>query len=196
MRLTYSILVFLLSLGFSLAVPSAPLDAPGPFAPERLCEFNQSSWCIAQGAWKVSRQFDQGYPNGAIWTLVGRENPGSELVVFAPHGCKDGFADEASLKGYKSNYNWSERVWLKMSVRAKADGSCDLDVLVPMSATSLEDWAFSDGRLLVWICYDKGCGKGTTVADVTDRLRSTFKRNAQSTKGDGLSQPRFLGQSN
>jgi hypothetical protein len=155
-------------------------SGPKPAAPPPKCEIRQPAWCIYQGASEIVRRFDE-KTRDVVWILSGVPRPDSQLVVFEPHGCREGFADTVTSTGFEENFEWQHKSWDRVRVRLKADGSCDLTLLVPLFSNDPMEWAFSTGRGLIAACKDERClPSAPTPADVTDKYRKQFRREKES----------------
>ena len=149
---------------------------PHPAAPPRKCEIRQPAWCIYQDALKVVRQLNK-ETREVVWVLSGPSRHDSELVIFEPGGCREGFADTVAVLSFRENIEWEQRAWDEMRVRLRENGSCDLRLLVPLFDRDPLEWAFSTGRGLIAACRDEKCAAITpTLSDVTDIYAKQFKR--------------------
>ena len=124
-------------------------------APARRCEIRLSAWCIAEGAYEISRQLANDSIHDRVWSMRGRFRSESKLVIFEPNGCRSGFSNALELTRFERDIEWQDRSWNRMLVRLKSDGSCDLTVLLPPYDSDPMEWAFSDGLLLVRPCIGR-----------------------------------------
>jgi hypothetical protein len=136
--------------------PTPSQSAPAA-APPSKCEIRFSAWCIAEGAYQISRVLASDGVHDRIWTLSGRFRPDSKLVVFEPNGCNAGYADKAVLLGVEKAFRWQDRQWDRISVRLKQDASCDLKILVPVAANDPMEWSYSSGLPLIRTCTKVEC---------------------------------------
>lgn len=151
-------------------------DKTRPSAPPPTCEIRQSAWCIAEGAGQIVRRFDE-ESHDIAWVLSSVARPNAPLVILEPNGCRKGYSDVVAGLDFGDNIRWHGKMWDRVRVRLKRNGSCDLTLLFPpFSGDSLE-WAFSVGRALLMACRDEGCTpNGPTPADVTDQFGGRFQR--------------------
>lgn len=155
MRKIAMIMAMFIPMASSCAVASENLAAPA--APPLVCELRLSTWCIAEGAYEITRRLAQDSVNDRIWMLRGRFKADSRLVILEPNGCKKGFSDELGLLGFDKGINWENSTWDQVKVRLKSDASCDLTILIPPYNGDPMDWAFSNGLTLVRPCKDSNC---------------------------------------
>lgn len=134
-------------------------------APPLKCEFNLSSWCIAEGVFELKRTLAKDSIHDRIWYLKGRFRPESILVVMEPPGCKSGLADTAKLLHFNGDYRWKGRVWDRAEVQLKASGMCNLTILLPQDGGDQMEWAYSTGLLLVRPCETQACS-GTSLSAI------------------------------
>jgi hypothetical protein len=148
----------------------------------RTCEIRQEAWCIYQDGSEITdlQKIDNKNSNEHIWSMRDINHPYSVIIIFEPDGCRNGFSDKISALGFDENVKWRGRIWDQMRVRLRADGSCDLRLLVPLYNKDPLEWAFSVGRTLIAACADKMCKSIVpTLADVTDKYQKQFKREKE-----------------
>lgn len=136
--------------------PTLSQSAPAS-APPSKCEIKFAAWCIAEGAYKISRVLASDGVHDRIWTLSGRFRPDSKLVIFEPNGCNAGHADKAVLLGVEKAFPWQGGQWNRISVRLKRDTTCDLRILVPVAANDPMEWGYSSGLPLIRTCTKEEC---------------------------------------
>lgn len=162
----FVVLCFVMILGFALTPSrSAPISAP-----PSSCEIKFSAWCIAEGAYKISRVLASDGVHDRVWTLSGRFEPASKLIILEPNGCNVGFSDEAVLLGAKKGVRWHDQQWDRIQVRLKKDGSCDLQILVPPPSNSPMEWAYSSGLPLIRTCTKDQC-PARNLGDLKSQIR-------------------------
>lgn len=146
--------VVFFSVAFRVSA-SPPTIAAG--SPIRGCEFRLASWCITEGAYVVTRTLATDRVHDRVWSLIGQFKADSRLLVQEPNGCKSGYANTLVLLSYESAVNIKGVSWDRARVRLKADGSCDLEILMTPSDGDPMEWAFSTGIGLIRGCKDEGC---------------------------------------
>lgn len=149
--------------------PASPQSASAA-APPSKCEIRFSAWCIAEGAYEISRLLASDGVNDRVWILSGRFEPDSKLVVFEPNGCNSGYADELALLGVEKAFHWQSRRWDRISVRLKGDATCDLQILVPEAANDPMEWGYSSGLPLLRTCTKVGC-PAQNLGDLKSQIR-------------------------
>lgn len=163
-------------------VSAVKLSGLSPAAPPRQCEIRQKAWCIYQDGSEITdhQKINRDNPNDHIWSMRDVYHQKSVLVILEPSGCRKGFSDEVSALGFDEGVQWQGKSWDQMRIRLRADGSCDLTLLVPLYDGDPLEWAFSVGRGLIAACRDDECTNITpTPADVTDIYRKQFRRERQ-----------------
>lgn len=151
-------------------------------APPRQCEIRQKAWCIYQEGAEITdlQKTHNDHPGEHVWMIRDVYHPQSAIVVFEPEGCRRGFSDRVSAQRFDEGIQWHGRDWDQMRVRLRADGTCDLRLLVPVFDGSLLEWAFSVGRTLIAACPDEACTAIVpTPADVTDEYERRFRREGK-----------------
>lgn len=159
-------------LGNGCVAASPPSDVPS--APPWKCEIRLSAWCIAEGAYEITRELASDSVNDRVWVLRGRFRPESKLIILEPNGCKSGFSDVLELSGFERGIDWKGRSWDRLQVRLKSNGSCDLTILLPPYAADSMEWAFTEGIALVRPCRDDFC-VGVSVAELRPKFEAQFK---------------------
>jgi len=154
----------LLLCGCAFAAPSKDQASDPPAAPPLRCEFNLSSWCIAEGVFELKRALATDSIHDRVWSLKGRFRPESILIVMEPNGCKSGFADSASLLHFTRDHPWEGRMWDRAEVQLKADGTCNLTLLLPPHDGDPMEWAYSTGLVLVRPCETQTCSGSSLSA--------------------------------
>lgn len=157
--------------------PEANAGAPaGAMASPRLqCEFRLGAWCIAEGAYVVTRALAADRVHDRTWLLKGRFKPESELVVQEVNGCKSGYANELTFLSYESSVDVDGTSWDRLKVRLKSDGTCDLSILMsPFDGDPME-WAFSTGLTLLRGCKDEACTP-LPLGDLKPQIEEQFRK--------------------
>ncbi|CAN7737141.1 hypothetical protein [Duganella sp. LjRoot269] len=166
-----SSLVFLIiSTFFGNRAIATPVSDAKPAAPVRHCELQLSTWCISEGAYEINRKLASDSIHDRIWTVRGRFNPDSQLIIMEPNGCKQGFSDNAELVDVRKDVPIEGKLWNQMTFKLKKSGACNLEVLSPVKNEDPMEWANSTGLALIQTCEDKYCS-GKTLLD----LRSNRK---------------------
>ena len=147
--------------------PSQPTSAA---APPSKCEIRFSAWCIAEGAYEVSRVLASDGIHDRIWTLTGRFRTDSSLVIFEQNGCNIGYADKATLLGVEKASHWNGRKWDRITVRLKRDSTCDLQLLVPIATNDPMEWGYSSGLPLLRTCTEDEC-PAQNLGDLKSEIR-------------------------
>ena len=153
MRRLLLVFAAVLVMGF---MPSPSRSTTNPAPPSR-CEVRFSAWCVAEGAYTLSRVLGSDGVYDKVWTLTGRHRPDSKLVVFEPNGCNSGPSDSLALLGVEKGFSWDSRRWDRVDVRLKRDASCDLRILMPVAAGDPMEWAYSTGLSLIRTCTATEC---------------------------------------
>jgi len=149
-----------------------------PSSPPLTCEIRQRAWCIVNGTAEITevQPLVSSDPPGRAWTLKDTHFPASTLVILEPTGCRQSLADTLSATGFKHGFTWRDKSWDEVGLRLRSDGSCDLKLLVPPYNEDPLEWAFSQGRLLIWACKDEACNPTSpTPADVTRQYEDEFE---------------------
>lgn len=149
--------------------PTASQSAPVS-APPSKCEIRFSAWCIAEGAYEISRVLASDGVHDRIWTLSGRFRPDSKLIVFEPNGCNSGYADKAVVLRVEKAFRWQDREWDRISVRLKKDATCDLQILVPVATNDPMEWGYSSGLPLIRTCTKSEC-PAQNLGDLKSEIR-------------------------
>lgn len=157
-------------------VAASPPGGVAP-APARRCEIRSSAWCIAEGAYEISRQLASDSIHDRVWSMRGRFRPESKLVILEPNGCRSGFSNVLELSRFERDIEWQDRSWDRMLVRLKSDGSCDLTVLLPPYDGDPMEWAFADGLLLVRPCKDEVC-ESAGLAQLRSQFEQRYREGA------------------
>jgi hypothetical protein len=155
----------------TLSCTSAPRSQT-PSAPAIRCEIKFSAWCIAEGAYEITRRpaLDGRYDR--IWTLSGRFKPDSKMVVFEPNGCNVGFSDQkATLLNVDRTFLWQNRKWDRIGIRLKHDATCDLQILLPPENDDPMAWGYYGGLALIRICTAQKC-PAQNLGDLVPQIRS------------------------
>lgn len=158
--------------GNACVAASPPVRAPS--APPLRCEIRLSTWCIAEGAYEITRQLASDGVHDRVWSMRGRFRPESKLVVLEPNGCRSGFSDAQELLRFEQDIAWQERSWDRLLVRLKSDGSCDLAVLLPPYDGDTMEWAFSEGLPMVRPCKDNAC-ESAGLAELRPQFEKQFR---------------------
>lgn len=154
--ISWKIVLCILAVLTMACMPTVSQSAPAPVPPSK-CEIKFAVWCIAEGAYKISRVLASDGVHDRIWTLSGRFRADSKLVIFEPNGCSAGHADKAALLGVEKAFSWQGGQWSRISVRLKHDTTCDLQILVPVAANDPMEWAYSSGLPLIRSCTKEEC---------------------------------------
>lgn len=160
-----------------VACASAAPPAPDAGSPPLHCEFRQGAWCIAEGAYVVTRTLSADRVHDRTWSLRGRFRPESELLINEVNGCKSGYADELTLLSYESSVEIGGARRDRMKVRLKSDGTCDLEFLIPSFDGDPMEWAFSTGLTLARGCTDAECTP-LPLNELKSQVEGQFKHSA------------------
>lgn len=172
MKLLLLVVGVLSILGNGSAIASPPDQAAA--APPWRCELRLSSWCIADGAYEITRQLASDGVHDRIWSMRGRFRPESKLVILEPNGCNSGFSNDLRLLKFERGVRWENRFWDRLQVRLKLDGSCDLTVLLPPYDGDPLEWAFTSGLPLVRPCKDEVC-ESAGLAELKPKFEAQFR---------------------
>ena len=162
-----------LSLLMAACASAAP-PAEDMSSPPLRCEFQQGAWCIAEGAYVVTRSLSSDRVHDRTWSLRGRFRQESELLINEVNGCKSGYADGLTLLNYESSVEMQGARRDRMKVRLKSDGTCDLEFLIPSFDGDPMEWAFSTGLTLIRACKDAEC-TSLPLADLKSQVEGKFK---------------------
>lgn len=162
-----------LTMGTSVARPEAV--SQNPAAPPHKCEMRQPVWCIYQGASEVADRFAKDPVFSHVWTIRGFFKPQAPLVVLEPDGCRVGRSDAVSALGFDEHVPWEGKSWDRIRVRLKSDGSCDMQILVPLFATDPSGEAYFTGLALIQNCTDENCS-GQGLAGLRGQFESQYRR--------------------
>ena len=151
-------------------------------APPRRCEIRQKAWCIYQEGIEITN-LQKLFPDDSYdhaWTLHDALYPYSQLVVFEPNGCREGFANTVTALGFEEQVKWRGKLWDQIRVRLISDGSCDLRLLVPMFDGQPVQWAFNSGPGMIAACMNEQCdGDSTTLTGVRDTYWNQYRRRIE-----------------
>lgn len=172
MRSAASVLLFALFLLSACASAAPPTKAPA--APPRRCEIRLSAWCIAEGAYEITRQLANDSVHDRVWSMRGRFRPESNLVILEPNGCRSGFSDALELLKFERGVQWENRSWDRLQARLKSDGSCDLTVLLPPMTAIQWSGRSQMGLLLVRPCKDDAC-ESAGLAELRPQFEKQFR---------------------
>lgn len=155
----------------AVSAPSGP-----PSAPPRECDIRLPVWCILQGVDKVELVNEADASHSDFWILRGSFEPESRLIILEPSGCRDGLSDTFAPLGFDSGIYWHHKIWDRVTVKLKKDGSCNLELLVPPYKADPMEWAYSNGMMLIRACQDKTCSDSNpTTGKVQDLYWEKFK---------------------
>lgn len=169
---------FFFSQSLQSAAASAPVPAPNnsPSAPPRECDIRLPVWCILQGVDKIELVNEADASHSDFWILRGSFEPESELIILEPSGCRDGLSNAFEPLSYDSGVYWHRKMWDRIVVKLKKDGSCNLEFLVPPYKGDPMEWAYSNGMMLIRACQDKSCSDNNpTTGSVQDLYWKKFK---------------------
>ena len=161
--------LFALLGGCASAAPTAPS------APPLKCELNLSSWCIAEGFSTITREFANDAINSRVWYLGGHSKPRSTMVLLEPSGCESGFSDAIKLLAFDKNYQWKGQNWDRAQIALRADGKCNLTVLLPPNETGQGGWFYSTGLILIRPCVNDSC-LGPSFSEIRDEIAFAARR--------------------
>lgn len=147
-------------------------------APSLTCELRLGSWCVAEGAFQITRVLANDSVNDRIWKLSGRFRSNSVLVVKEPNGCKVGNSDVLTLMSFDQEIEWDKVSWSRARFRLKADGTCDLEVLFPKASGNPMEWAFSMGLALVRSCRDDRC-EGPALSELKSQFALQYLKRKE-----------------
>lgn len=153
-----------------------PTSGTAPSAPPRECDIRLPVWCILQGVDRIIlvNEVESGYND--FWELQGAFEPKSELVILEPPGCRIGLSDTLKSLGFDTGIYWHSKIWDRIIVKLKKDGSCNLALLFPPYRNDPMEWAFSNGVISIRACQDKSCGdKNPTTGEMQDLYWEKFK---------------------
>lgn len=159
--------------GNGCAATPPPIQAAS--APPWKCELRLSSWCIAEGAYEITRQLANDGVHDRVWSMRGRFKPESKLVILEPNGCNSGFSDDLKLLKFERGVQWENRSWDRLRARLKSDGSCDLTVLLPPYDGDPLEWAFTSGLPLVRPCKDEAC-ESAGLTELKPQFEAQFRK--------------------
>ncbi|WP_211288334.1 hypothetical protein, partial [Xanthomonas theicola] len=86
-----------------------------------------------------------------------------------------GTSDTLVLSSYKRGIQWEGRSWDRIRARLKSDGSCDLEVLVPVFDGDQMEWAFATGLMLIRACTDEKC-TGPSLSEFKPTFEEQFRK--------------------
>lgn len=178
MKLLLPIASAICFLGNGCAAASPPSLSPS--APPWRCEIRLSTWCIAEGAYEITRQLASDSVHARVWSMRGRFRPESKLIVLEPNGCRSGFSDALELLKFERGVRWENRSWDRLQARIKSDGSCDLTVLLPPYDGDPMEWAFTSGLPQVRPCKDEAC-ESTGLAELRPQFEKQFREGVTKT---------------
>jgi hypothetical protein len=150
-------IVFFIALVHASPSIAAPPATGAASAPPLKCEIRREAFCIYQGVWEITRRVDEKRDGTIDWILSDQSRPQAPLIVLEPYGCDENLADSVVALGFEENVQWQGKSWDQMPVRLRADGSCDLRLLLPADTGDQMEWAFSTGRNLIAACKDQQC---------------------------------------
>lgn len=155
---------------------SVPESSNPPSAPSRECDIRLPVWCILQGVDKIELVNEADSSHSDYWILRGSFEPKSQMVILEPSGCRDGLSDTLKPLGFDSGIYWHRKIWDRITVKLKKDGSCNLELLVPPFSNDPMEWAYSNGLMLIRACQDTACGDNNpTTGEVQDLYWDKFK---------------------
>lgn len=155
--------------------PISALNSP-PSAPPRECDIRLPVWCILQGVDKIELVNEVDTTHSDFWVLSGSFEPESRLIILEPSGCRDGLSNTLEPLSYDTGIYWHRKMWDRIVVKLKKDGSCDLEFLVPPYEGDPMEWAYSNGMMLIRACQDKTCSdNGPTTGRVQELYWKKFK---------------------
>jgi hypothetical protein len=157
------------------SVGYAAPDTPSPSAPQLRCEISLSAWCIVEGVYRLERQLANDSVHDRMWSLQGRFNPRSRMLVLEPNGCRGLYSDALTLQAFDENVKLQGETWDRLRVRLDSNGRCDLDVFIAPDTGDPLEWAFSEGLGLIRTCRDESC-KGPSLAQLKPAFESRFHR--------------------
>jgi hypothetical protein len=172
------------------AIASTAVSAASspPSAPPRECDIRLPVWCILQGVDKIELVNEADASHSDFWILRGSFEPASQLIILEPSGCRDGLSDTFTPLGFDSGIYWHRKIWDRVTVKLKKDGSCNLEFLVPPYKTDPMEWAYSNGMMLIRACQDKACGDNNpTTGKLQDLYWERFKASGS---GSGTNPPK------
>lgn len=169
----------------SVAAPTSGSSSNSPpSAPPRECDIRLPVWCILQGVDKIELVNEADSLHSDFWVLRGSFEPKSKLIILEPSGCRNGLSDTLEPLGFDSGIYWHKKIWDRIIVKLKKDGSCNLELLVPPYKNDPMEWAYSNGVILLRACQDKTCSDSNpTTGKVQDLYLEQFK---QSGSGVGI----------
>lgn len=153
---------------------SVPQGNSSASMPPPVCEIRQRAWCIIQANSVISDTSGwESTDPPHTWRIHHRKQPGSNLVIFEPKGCRNGLADTVEAIRFSHGVTWEGNSWDEMQVRLRRDGTCDLILRVPVWTGDPLEWPFTEGRMNLVACKDEACSLNQpTIADVTAKYRS------------------------
>lgn len=131
--------------------------AARPHAPPTFCEIRQATWC-----WLSSDATFEDRPSRAagfssLWIVRGGTWRNYPLVMHEPTGCRSGRADTVNLIKPPINVRLRGKLWNKIIVGLKKDGTCNLEFLYPKLSDDPQAGGFFAAMNLLRPCRNPAC---------------------------------------
>lgn len=145
-----------------------------PAAPPQHCVTNHGTWCVLEGPREEPLSAESGF---SAAKLSNPWQPEAALIVLSPTSCSHLRADQLSVLSFEHAQHVYGQDWERLGVRLRADGQCDVQILLPEYSSNPTEWAFSTGLGLLRTCRSEPC-TGPLFADLQPAFATRYRAAA------------------
>jgi hypothetical protein len=145
-----------------------------PAAPPQHCVSNHGAWCVLEGASEASLAAEPGFTASQLSNPWEAE---AAMIVIAPASCSHLQADQLSVLSFEHAQHAYDHDWERLGVRLRADGKCDVKILLPEYSSNPMEWAFSSGLALLRTCRSTPCA-GPLMSDLQPAFATRYRAAA------------------